>query len=237
MTDDLLGALRLLSDLDHRDPDYCRVLSSALSIDGASVATLGKLLGTETLSASDDKAMRIDELQFDLGEGPCWDAMRLGSPVLSPAIQATARSTWPALVPQLPHPVDGLFAFPLLVGPLKIGAVDFYSTSEQTVDDERAVAASAMAAVVSRKVLRSALTEVHAEYQDDAHSQNSRRIIHQATGMVFAQLSIRIDDAQLVLEGHAFATSRPLMEVADDVVAGRLVFRLDGAVMRDSDER
>lgn len=237
MTEDLLGALRLLTDLDHRDPDYCRVLSSALSIDGASVATLGTLLGTETLSASDEHAMRVDELQFDLGEGPCWDAMRLGLPVLSPGLNVGQSSPWPALISQLPRPVDGLFAFPLVLGPLKIGAVDFYSSSGQKLGEDRTASATTMAAVITRKVLRSALTEMHEEYQDDATSRHSRRTIHQATGMVFAQLSVQIDDAQLVLEGHAFATGRSLMDVADDVVSGRIVFSLDGKTMRDNDER
>jgi hypothetical protein len=51
-----------------------RALVDFLPVDGASVSSLGDFLGTETLGASDEVVAKIDELQFDLGEGPCWDA-------------------------------------------------------------------------------------------------------------------------------------------------------------------
>jgi hypothetical protein len=39
-------------------------------------------------------------------------------------------------------------------------------------------------------------------------SISSRREIHQATGMVLAQLNIAVDDAALLLRAHAFASGR-----------------------------
>lgn len=33
-------------------------------------------------------AARIDEVQFDLGEGPCWNAVATGRPVLLPYLRS-----------------------------------------------------------------------------------------------------------------------------------------------------
>ena len=50
--------------------------------------------------------------------------------------------------------------------------------------------------------------------------------VHQATGMVSAQLGVPMDEAFVRLRAHAFADRRSLRDVARDVVARRL--RLPG---------
>jgi hypothetical protein len=42
--------------------------------------------------------------------------------------------------------------------------------------------------------------------------------------MVLAQLRNAADDARLIIQGHAFATGRSMMEVAQDIVERRLGF-------------
>ena len=54
-----------------------------------------------------------------------------------------------------------------------------------------------------------------------------RAEVHQATGMILAQLDIPAADAFVRLRAHAFAHQRPLAEVAADVVMRRLVFTDD----------
>jgi hypothetical protein len=56
-------------------------------------------------------------------------------------------------------------------------------------------------------------------------SGNFRFVVHQATGMVAAQLDVPVDDALLLLRAHAFASGRNVTDVARDVVDRRL--RLD----------
>jgi AmiR/NasT family two-component response regulator len=58
-------------------------------------------------------------------------------------------------------------------------------------------------------------------------SWGTRAEIHQATGMVVAQLGISTADALARLRAHAFAEQRLLGEVARDVVARRLSFTKD----------
>ena len=42
--------------------------------------------------------------------------------------------------------------------------------------------------------------------------------------MVLAQLRLPADDARLVIQGHAFATNRSMMDVASDIVNRTLGF-------------
>jgi hypothetical protein len=49
-------------------------------------------------------------------------------------------------------------------------------------------------------------------------------VVHQAAGMVAAQLEVGVGVALLRLRAHAFAIDRPLAEVARDVVARKLRF-------------
>jgi GAF domain-containing protein len=193
-----------------------------LPVTGAAVSTLGDLLGSETLSATDDRAARLDELQFDLGEGPCWDALRSSRPVLEPDVNHP-QIFWPAFSPALrEHQVRSIFAFPLQVGSLRIGAIDLYSLEPVTLHETHARQATAMADVIGRKVLRDALAAV--DVDEHPVSAYSRRLIHQATGMVLAQLELSADDARLVIHGHAFAVGTTMEEVAQDVLDGRLSF-------------
>jgi hypothetical protein len=203
---------------------FCRPFLDVLPVSGASVSTVGELLGSETLSASDELAARLDELQFDLGEGPCWDAMATGRPVLEPDVRGRPLAAWPAFSAAIIHAdISSIFAFPLAVGPLRMGAVDLYSIAPVELDRRQARQADAMAAVVGRHVLRQALNAVGHD-GDDTGNAYSRRLIHQATGVVLAQLDLSADDARLVIQGYAFAASQSMKEVAQDILDGRLNF-------------
>lgn len=203
-------------------PDLSRHFVTVFPISGAAVSTVGDFLGSQTLSASDRTAARLDELQFDLGEGPCWDAMRTARPVLVSDVRRG--SVWPAFSPALlSEDVASIFAFPLVVGPLQIGAVDLYTRAPSALDPEQAQQAGAMADVIGRQVLRRAIDDLELD-EPAATDQFSRRLIHQATGMVLAQLDLTPDDARLVIQGHAFAAERTMMDVARDIIDGRLDF-------------
>jgi hypothetical protein len=50
-------------------------------------------------------------------------------------------------------------------------------------------------------------------------------VVHQASGMVAAQLDVSVGQALIRLRAYAFGNDRPLSEVSEDVVARKL--RLD----------
>ncbi|MDQ7880440.1 ANTAR domain-containing protein, partial [Microbacterium sp. QXD-8] len=82
-----------------------------------------------------------------------------------------------------------------------------------------------LASIAARHVLRRALDDLDSLQEGMAGGPFSRREQHQASGMVAAQLQISVDDALVVLRGHAFATGRSVREVAADVVARRMNFQ------------
>ncbi|MDQ4138778.1 MAG: GAF and ANTAR domain-containing protein [Actinomycetota bacterium] len=210
-----------------------RTLVEFLPVDGASIATIGDFLGTETLAASDPTIASLEELQFDLGEGPCWDALATLAPVIHPDVAAIPEGIWPAYRRGLEnHRVAAIFAFPLAIGPMRIGAIDLYAVTPTKLDQTHASETAALASIISRHVLRGALRS--AGGNEPRQGNYSRRTIHQATGFLIAQCGISADDAYLLLQGHAFAEGVSMDEIAHEVVAGRLGFEATGAVIGDS---
>ena len=202
--------------------ELARPFLQFLPVSGASISTFGSFLGVETISATDARAGRVDELQFDLGEGPCWDALVRRRPVLEPDLASRTNVSWPAFLDAISgEGIGAIFAFPLLFGPLEIGAVDLYSVAPVSLTPEQQGQTQALSAIVSRIVLR------HAIRGDDVPGESttfSRRLVHQATGMVLVQLGTTAEDAHLILQARAFAENRPMREIAQDVIERRIRF-------------
>src|SRR5690349_19759764 len=126
------AAKRALSFAFERKTNLCEPFLSVLPVTGASVSILSP--GQSTVNSSDATAAWIDELQFDLGEGPCWDAVASRRPVLRSELGAGARREWPmfteaVLGSERGRDVTALYAFPLVLGSLEIGAVDLYANT------------------------------------------------------------------------------------------------------------
>jgi hypothetical protein len=202
----------------------CSPFLSVFPVTGVAVSVLATPAGQKTMCASDDLASRIDELQFDLGEGPCWDAMSSRAPVVAERFDSAALRRWPLLAPAIPlGRVSVIYAFPLVVGALEIGAVDMYCATPQTFDAADLADASELTNLTAWQVLRRLLADEDAE----AETPYSRREVHQATGMVLAQLDISAEDAVLLIRAHAFSSGRPMREVSNDIVERRLSFSSD----------
>lgn len=205
--------------------DLCGPFVSAISVTGAAVTTLGNPLGTQTICASDATAARIDEIQADLGEGPCWTAYRTRLPVLEPDIQNGSSTDWPIARAALRETgVGAVHAFPLIVGDMQIGSVDLYTDDARALTAPQITDASALAFIAARQVLHRAFQQIAAGDPEMPDGEYSRREVHQASGMVSVQLSISVDDALLLLQGYAFGNSQGLRDVARAVVERRLDF-------------
>jgi hypothetical protein len=223
------GAVLALERATTAGTDLCGPLVAATGIGGAAVSTLGDPLGSETICASSSHAARLDEIQLDLGEGPCWEALASLRPVLEPDVGASDDTTWPlARQAMHEHGMGAVFAFPLVVAGLSLGAIDLYSRTAVDITDQQVADATSLSRIVARQVLRRALAVAGDVEEDGAWAGRfSRREVHQATGMVVAQMGIPAADALLVLRGHAFATGRSVRDVAEDVVGRVLDFTPD----------
>ena len=97
---------------------------------GISLVEEGQVGGTVT--GSDGQARRLEGLQFELGEGPCVDAIHARRPVLEEDLGGAGFGRWPGYAPAAYQAgARGVFAFPLQVGAVAWGSW----TSTRTVPD------------------------------------------------------------------------------------------------------
>lgn len=225
--DDFAAAIAALHNAGD-DADLCAPFLSALPVTGAAISTLGNPFGVETVCASDPAAARLDEIQLDLGEGPCWQALRTGEPVLESDVARATSTQWPVALQAMQETgLGAVFAFPMRLGSLDVGVVDLYTDDPGTLAAQPLQDAVALTEAAARQVLRRAL--LHAESDPDSPvnadpGRYSRREVHQASGMLIAQTGADAEDALLILRGHAFAASRSVRDLAADVLARRIDF-------------
>lgn len=221
------AAVTALSSALERKTSLCAPFLDVLPVDGVGISTLGVPFGSETVCATDPLAARLDEVQMDLGEGPCWLAKRSRRPVLMSDIRNRSTQVWPIFAEAIrDEDVGGMYAFPLIIGTLSIGAVDLFSARPGGLTDEQVAQANQLSAIAARQVLRRSLSTREPRGDDDSRvpglAEHSRRVIHQATGMVLVQLDVSADDALLIIRGHAFAHARSVRDIATDIVERRL---------------
>jgi ANTAR domain len=207
--------------------NVCGPCVEVLDVSGASMSLLTGSMSEATLCATDGVAARIEELQLDLGEGPCWEAMDSRVPVLVPDVHDVGDRPWPlfAASAQKVLPAGGIFAFPVRVGAIGLGSLDVYRTRtgllEPVVVRDATVLADAMAWGVLQRLLADSGEDLQGWERDYT---DSRREVHQATGMILAQVGTTASAAFALLRARAFSEGRPVRQVARDVVARRLSF-------------
>ncbi|MDF2915793.1 MAG: transcriptional regulator [Microbacterium sp.] len=209
------------------DDELCAPFLHALPVTGAAISTLADPFGVETVCASDATAARLDELQIDLGEGPSWEAMRTGRPVLEPAIHATTTDRWPVMLMAIRDTNAGaVFAFPMRVGALSMGAVGLYRDTAGPLSGRAVDDATALSAAAARYVLRRALLRADSAEADTSQptSRYSRREVYQASGIIAGQTGLEANDALLLLRAYAFTGGRTVRELANEVIAHTVDF-------------
>jgi hypothetical protein len=192
----------------------------ASSLDGAGVSIVDGDGTREPLYASDEVATVIERLQLTLGEGPCVDSSATGTPVLvadlNDAGDAVA-SRWPVFRSEATRVgVGAIFAFPIRIGAIWLGAVDFYRRSPGALSK-----ADLRNALSSVEEVGLAVLEAPNHYGDPDGPTTTNMIIHQAAGMVMGQVGSSIEEAMVRLRATAFAEGLAINELAADVVNGR----------------
>ena len=168
----------------------------------------------------------IEQLQHDLGEGPCVDAYKHDQPVFEPNLADPDDPRWFGFTaPAVDAGVRAIFGFPLQVGAVRLGALNLYRDKAGALTDEQLADALVMADVAAQALLvlqaNAPPGQIATELEADA---NFQYVVHQATGMVAAQLEVSVGQALIRLKAYAFGNSRALTDVAHDVVARRLRF-------------
>jgi hypothetical protein len=214
----------------------CRACIAGLDVDGAVLSLLTATVSRTTLWASDATAELIEELQFTLNEGACMEAATTGRPVLVPDLgHSTETARWPMFAAAVAEQtkVRALFALPLQWGTVNLGVLDLYRLTAGGLSAAQyrdALSATDIAALLmlgqrTDPTLGVELGEDSGISQSWLNESSGHRAeVHQATGMVLAQLEISATEALARLRAHAFVEQRLLIDIAHDVVSRRLRF-------------
>ena len=195
----------------------------ALPISGLAISVLNREDKPTLLYASDSVAARLEELHFDLGEGPLFDCVASGNAILVPDV-ANAHD-WPMFLSDAQDmSTAALYVFPLTLGAVSIGAVLCHSSIPDTFGPDDAALGSALSRAIAGPALRLAVSMAGGGDADDATPIETRREVHQATGMVLLQLNSTATDAFARMRAYAFSNGISLREVAKNVLAHDLDF-------------
>lgn len=202
----------------------CEVCAEVTGMSGAGIMLMSGDVPRGSVCSTDEVSALIEDLQHALGEGPCIDAYEHDRPVLEPDLAHPTTPRWLAFTgPAVEAGVRAVFGFPLQVGAVRLGALNLYRDRLGPLSDDQHADALVMASIAAQAVLMlqanappgTLATELEAGA--DLHLS-----VHQAAGMVAAQLHVSVGQALIHLRAYAFGNGRPLAEVAADVVARRL---------------
>jgi hypothetical protein len=202
-----------------------RACARALAVDGAGLSLHVGVLRTP-IGSSDAEAAHAERLQFTVGDGPCLRAQDTGTAItFSPeGIARNWPQLWASLLDETPY--RGVLSVPLPppMGPLVV--LDLYARDLRTLtaldrDDVRAVTRATTEEL--------ALTVTGPEFPDDGSNwldgpeARRRSVVWQAMGLVGIAFGLDAPDAIATMRASAISSARVVDDVAEDILAGRLV--------------
>jgi GAF domain-containing protein len=192
-----------------------------LGVDGAGVSISGDE-GLEFVTATDERIMRVEARQIEVGDGPCQEAFRTGKMTTSSDLSGETR--WPAYTAfAYELGCSAIVGVPMPASHQTIGAVNVYRDDPHDwTEDELEVAQllADMAAGYITNVRK--LDETRELSEQLQRALDSRIVIEQAKGIIAARRGVDMAEAFAHLRSHARNARRPLHDVATDVVASRL---------------
>jgi len=221
---EILEALSKLSSLLEEGDVPDKTLQTVVEL---SVATLpgcdsaGVTMRTgvhyRTAAATDEFALEIDRIQYELGDGPCLEALERGASVRVDLL--TEETRWPeytrrALDKNLRSSVSHA-----LRDNGSIGALNLYSTSERGFD-ETSIEVSKIFARQATSALRNARTHLAARRLSDQLNEalRSRDLIGQAKGILMQREGIGDVEAFEMLKSASQDANLKLRDIARRIV-------------------
>jgi len=202
------------------------VCAEVTGVSGAGIMLMAGDVPRGSVCTTDDVSALVEHLQFELGEGPSVDACHQDRPVLEPDLAEPAAPRWLAFAgPALDAGVRAIFGFPMRVGVVRLGALNLYCDRPGPLTDEQHADALAVADIAAQAVVAmQANAEPGRLAQELEAGGDFQYVVHQASGMVAAQLDTSVGQALIRLRAYAFGNDRSLTGVAEDVVGRRLRF-------------
>jgi diguanylate cyclase (GGDEF)-like protein len=150
-----------------------------LPISAAGVTLISPGADPHYIAASDDSAMRFEQLQTELGEGPCLIAYEHGEAVVVPDLRADDR--FPRFSARaIEEGLAAVFTFPLRHDDLQLGALDLYRTSAGPMNAGAMTAAQTLADVASAYLLNA---QARSDLRDSSERARESALHDALTGL------------------------------------------------------
>jgi ANTAR domain len=208
----------------------CEVSAQVIGMSGAGIMLMSGDVARGSLCTTNEVSDLIEQLQYELGEGPCIDAYHQDAPMFEPDLASPQSLRWPVFAGQaVAAGARAVFGFPLQVGSVRLGALNLYRDEVGPLTDEQHADALVLADLVAQSVL-----VLHASAQPGALAAeldtgaDFHYTVHQAAGMVSVQLGASVAQALIRLRAYAFSNGVPLADVAESVIARTLRFSATG---------
>jgi GAF domain-containing protein len=223
---DPTGLFADLSKLLSDRRDYGEILHDIAEVavqrvPGAEDCSVTLTSGTSAFSpaSAGDLARRLDENQFNLGQGPCLDAGTSGETLIIGDVDEDDR--WPAYLSLAT--VIGLGSSVSVPLPLQqefLGALNFYSRTPHAFDTESIHLCERLAAHVAAVLSQARMSDsVDALAEQLLDSSHARAVVEQAKGILMAARRCTSQDAFEHLRRIAQNEKRHLEEVAASLVS------------------
>lgn len=183
--------------------------------DGAGLAIVRRRKVVESVAATNEMVTQADRLQYELGEGPCLDAIWAEPSAYSPCLKDDPR--WPTWGPRVVDEtgVQCVLSFRVFTHGDTLGAVNLYSRSRDAFDDDAYEEGMAIAAHVAIAIAASQ------EIRQLTVGLDARTVIGQATGLVMERFDLDAARAFSVLARLSSQHNVKLRHLAAEVVEHR----------------
>jgi GAF domain-containing protein len=183
-------------------------------IDHVGITIAGSDGSMQTRASSDAFVRELDELQYELGEGPCVHAMTVEAVTTVNWVGQDQR--WPRFMPlAVAKGLRSQLGMRLYSEKDTLGGLNMYSTSSDTIDPDAVHMAELFAAHAS-------LMLGHARREEQlTTAMATRKVIGQAIGILMERHALDEDGAFAYLTRVSSHTNVKLRRVAAEIVAQR----------------
>jgi hypothetical protein len=212
---------RLLRILSHFKPEdsprqICQRSADIMGVSGAGIALMQSDVTPCAISDAFQIGVRVADLEYILGEGPCRDAFSTRHLIGDANLRAPDTPRWSVFPSEaVAMGVGAVFAFPMQMGTIRLGSIYFYRTEPGGLTDDQTADGFCLARSAARGILGIPIAEIIAGRQRYG-------AVHQAAGIVSVQLGVSVTEGLVRLRARAFVLHQPLHEVASLVVTHQI---------------